>query len=103
MAASKKTTSKKGPRAVTDDAADAGDTNFFQQQREDDALDERHGEASKSLKQTALYANELAARLQASRKVTSSVPAIRHDLERVLELAALIQDEGQQALDLYSR
>lgn len=99
MAAARKT---KGPKPIADEPEDSGQT-FMHEQREQDAIDERHGEASKSLKQTALYANELAARLAAARKVTSSVPAICHDLQRARELAALIEETAVEALSLYQR
>lgn len=79
-----------------------GDT-FMHEQREQDAEEAKLGAAAKDVKQCHLLAQEAALRLSAARKSTSTRPAIKHDLERVVELAGDIGDTAKDALEALGR
>lgn len=75
----------------------------FHQTAEEDAAEAKMSESAQSIKRTHLLAMEQEKRLRAARMSTSTHFAIKHDLERVIELTGEIADEAQSALDALGR
>lgn len=80
-----------------------GDKTFMHEVREQDAEEAKLGEAAKDVKQCHLLVQEANLRLGAARKATSTQTAIRHDLERVVELAGDIETTARDALEALGR
>ena len=76
---------------------------FMHDQREQDAEEAKLGEAAKDVKQCHLLSQEACLRLSAARKATSTQTAIKHDLERVVELAGDIETTAADALEALGR
>lgn len=74
------------------------DSTFMHEQREQDAEEAKLGQAAKHVKECHGYAREAFSRLGTARLATSTHEAIGHDLERVSELAADIQETADKAL-----
>lgn len=64
---------------------------------EDDAAEMKLGEAAKTIKNAHALAKEATNRLAVCRLVTSPTSAIRHDLERVVEVAEALSLECVEA------
>jgi len=96
---------RKSPFSVSQreqqDAED--DKSFMHAQREIDAEDTKQGVAAKLIKATHGLAQELEKRLRTARMATSTPEAIRHDLERVIELAADVTESAQESLKALGR
>lgn len=97
MAARRQSRIGKKPHATdTYGEQDLGD--IFDETAKRDALEVKLGAAAKHVKECHGLAREALMRLTAARLATSPSGAVRHDLERVAELAQEIHGEAQNAL-----
>jgi len=90
-------------RQTKDAGNGKGDKSFMHEQREQDAEEIKLGAAAKDVKQCHMLTQEANLRLSAARKATSTQSAIKHDLERVVELAGDIGGTARDALEALGR
>jgi len=92
----------KGPRgAVVDPPEDLMDV--FEQTAEDDAAEQKLSESAKAVKRAHLLSAEAQNRLKTCRLATSTTPAIRHDLQRVIEICEDLSQTASEALHALGR
>lgn len=75
-----------------------GSRTFMHEQREKDAKDAKLGQAASHVKEAHGLALELFTRLRTARLATATHEAIRHDLQRVVDLCQDVEDSASKAL-----
>lgn len=86
---------KKGP----EEGSPPDMVDIFEETAESDAAETKAGQAAKHVKACHLLSREAEKRLGAARLETSPSSAIKHDLERVLELCGEMHDSARLALE----
>ena len=76
---------------------------FMDRQADEDAENTKLGAAAKHVKAAHLLIKEADLRLRSSRTATAPQSAIRHDLQRLVELIDEVKTEGGLALEALAR
>lgn len=98
VAEARQRTPKNPPAQDREDLADV-----FKDTAEKDALEAKLGEAGKEVKRCHQYSQECFRRLACARLATSEPDAIKHDLERAVQLSVAINNTATEALRLLGR